>query len=60
MGKFLSLLMLTALLAVFGCSHSKEGQNYTHVIGGFTIRYFLEKMKPAEREAFLKEAGFEL
>jgi uncharacterized protein YegJ (DUF2314 family) len=30
------------------------------LIGGYTIRYFVEKMPPAERKAFLKEAGFEL
>jgi|ERR1041385_123843 uncharacterized protein YegJ (DUF2314 family) len=30
------------------------------LIGGYTIRYFVEKMSKAEREAFLKEAGFEL
>jgi uncharacterized protein YegJ (DUF2314 family) len=30
------------------------------LIGGFTIRYFIEKMSPQEREAFLKESGFEL
>ena len=30
------------------------------LIGGYTIRYFVEKMSPEEREAFLKEAGFEL
>jgi uncharacterized protein YegJ (DUF2314 family) len=35
-------------------------QDGRKLIGGFTIRYFVEKMKPAEREAFLKEAGFEL
>ena len=30
------------------------------LIGGYTIRYFVEKMSSKEREAFLKEAGFEL
>jgi uncharacterized protein YegJ (DUF2314 family) len=30
------------------------------LIGGYTIRYFVDKMSPKEREAFLKEAGFEL
>ena len=30
------------------------------LIGGYTIRYFLDKMSPEEREAFLKEAGYEL
>jgi len=30
------------------------------LVGGYTIRYFLDKMSPEEREAFLKEAGFEL
>jgi Uncharacterized protein conserved in bacteria len=30
------------------------------LIGGYTIRYFVEKMSPKEREAFLKEAGFDL
>jgi len=35
-------------------------QNGKTLIGGFTIRYFVDKMSPKEREAFLKEAGFEL
>jgi uncharacterized protein YegJ (DUF2314 family) len=35
-------------------------QDENKLIGGFTIRYFIEKMSPKEREAFLKEAGFEL
>lgn len=30
------------------------------MIGGFTIRYFLDRMSPKEREAFLKEANIEL
>ena len=30
------------------------------LIGGYTIRYFVDKMSTAEREAFLKESGFEL
>lgn len=30
------------------------------LVGGFTIRYFLDKMTPKEREAFLKQEGFEL
>jgi uncharacterized protein YegJ (DUF2314 family) len=30
------------------------------LIGGYTIRYFLERMTPAEREEELKAAGFEL
>ncbi len=30
------------------------------LIGGYTIRYFVEKMAPKEREEFLKQAGFEL
>ncbi len=30
------------------------------LIGGFTIRYFLEKMPAKERDAFLREAGFDL
>jgi uncharacterized protein YegJ (DUF2314 family) len=35
-------------------------QDGNKLIGGFTIRYFVERMSPTEREAFLKEAGFEL
>jgi uncharacterized protein YegJ (DUF2314 family) len=35
-------------------------QDEKKLIGGYTIRYFLDKMSPEEREAFLKEAGFEL
>lgn len=30
------------------------------LIGGFTIRYFIDRLSPQEREAFLKDAGFEL
>jgi uncharacterized protein YegJ (DUF2314 family) len=35
-------------------------QDGNKLIGGYTIRYFVEKMSAKEREAFLKEAGFEL
>lgn len=35
----------------------QDGQK---LVGGFTIRYFVERMPPKEREAFLKEAGFTL
>ena len=35
-------------------------QDGRKLIGGFTIRYFVEKMSLKEREAFLKEAGFDL
>lgn len=35
-------------------------QDGKKLIGGYTIRYFIQKMSPKEREAFLKEAGFEL
>jgi uncharacterized protein YegJ (DUF2314 family) len=35
-------------------------QDGKKLIGGFTIRYFVNKMPPKEREAFLKEEGFEL
>lgn len=35
----------------------QDGQK---LVGGFTIRYFLEQMSPKERAAFLKEAGFDL
>jgi uncharacterized protein YegJ (DUF2314 family) len=35
-------------------------QDGKKLVGGYTIRYFVEKMSPKEREAFLKEAGFEL
>lgn len=35
-------------------------QDGKKLIGGYTIRYFIEKMSPKERDAFLKEAGFEL
>ena len=30
------------------------------LIGGYTIRYFLDKMSPAERKEFLEQSGFEL
>jgi uncharacterized protein YegJ (DUF2314 family) len=30
------------------------------LVGGYTIRYFYERMSPKEREDFLKEAGFDL
>jgi uncharacterized protein YegJ (DUF2314 family) len=30
------------------------------LIGGYTIRYFVDKMSAAERKAFLQQAGFEL
>ena len=30
------------------------------LVGGFTIRYLADRMPPKEREALLKEAGFEL
>jgi len=35
-------------------------QDGKKLIGGYTIRYFVDKMSPKEREAFLKEVGFEL
>jgi uncharacterized protein YegJ (DUF2314 family) len=35
-------------------------QDGKKLVGGFTIRYFVERMSPKEREAFLKEAGFDL
>jgi uncharacterized protein YegJ (DUF2314 family) len=35
-------------------------QDGNKLVGGYTIRYFIEKMSPKERQAFLKEAGFEL
>jgi uncharacterized protein YegJ (DUF2314 family) len=35
-------------------------QDGNKLVGGYTIRYFIEKMSPKERAAFLKEAGFEL
>lgn len=35
-------------------------QDGEKLVGGFTIRYFVKKMSPKEREAFLKEAGFPL
>jgi uncharacterized protein YegJ (DUF2314 family) len=35
-------------------------QDGKKLVGGYTIRYFVEKMPPKERAAFLKEAGFEL
>jgi uncharacterized protein YegJ (DUF2314 family) len=35
-------------------------QDGTKLVGGYTIRHFINKMPPAEREAFLKKAGFEL
>ncbi len=35
-------------------------QDGRKLIGGFTIRYFVERMPAKEREAFLKDAGFDL
>jgi uncharacterized protein YegJ (DUF2314 family) len=35
-------------------------QDHKKLVGGYTIKYFVERMSPKEREAFLKEAGFEL
>jgi len=35
-------------------------QDGKKLVGGFTIRFFVERMSPKEREAFLKEAGFDL
>ena len=35
-------------------------QDEKKLVGGYTIRYFLDRMSPEEREAFLKEAGLEL
>jgi len=34
--------------------------NGNKLIGGYTIRYFVNKMSPKEKESFLKEAGFEM
>lgn len=35
-------------------------QDGKKLVGGYTIRYFVEKMLSKEREAFLQQAGFEL
>jgi uncharacterized protein YegJ (DUF2314 family) len=35
-------------------------QDGKKLVGGFTIKYFIERMSPKEREAFLKETGYEL
>ena len=35
-------------------------QDGKKLVGGYTIRYFIDKMSPKEREDFLKENGFEL
>lgn len=35
-------------------------QDGKKLMGGFTIRYFIERMSAKEREAFLKQSGFEL
>lgn len=35
-------------------------QDGKKLVGGYTIRYFIDKMSPKEREEFLKDAGFEL
>jgi uncharacterized protein YegJ (DUF2314 family) len=35
-------------------------QDGKKLIGGYTIRYFFDKMSPKERETFLKESGYEL
>lgn len=34
--------------------------NGTKLVGGYTIRYFYDRMSPKEKEEFLKEAGFEM
>ena len=35
-------------------------QDGKKLIGGYTVRYFFERMNPQERAAFLKETGLEL
>jgi uncharacterized protein YegJ (DUF2314 family) len=35
-------------------------QDGKKLIGGYTIRYFVDRMSPKEREEFLNENGFEL
>jgi uncharacterized protein YegJ (DUF2314 family) len=35
-------------------------QDGKKMIGGYTIRYFIDRMSPKERAEFLKEAGIEL
>jgi len=35
-------------------------QDGKKLIGGYTIRYFVDRMSPKERDEFLKENGFEL
>src|SRR5579864_6014306 len=35
-------------------------QDGKKLVGGYTIRYFIDRMSPKEREEFLKENGFEL
>jgi uncharacterized protein YegJ (DUF2314 family) len=35
-------------------------QDGVKLVGGFTIRYFVERMTPKERDVFLKQSGFEL
>jgi uncharacterized protein YegJ (DUF2314 family) len=34
--------------------------NGRKLVGGYTIRYFIERMTPAQRAEFLKSADFEL
>jgi len=34
--------------------------NGKKLVGGYTIRYFFERMTPQEKEDFLKQAGFEM
>ncbi len=35
-------------------------QDGRKLIGGYTIKYFVDRMSPKELETFLKQAGFEL
>ena len=35
-------------------------QDGKKLVGGYTIRYFVDRMSPKEKAEFLKEAGFEL
>jgi uncharacterized protein YegJ (DUF2314 family) len=35
-------------------------QDGKKLVGGYTIRYFIDQMSPKERAEFLKQAGFEL
>ncbi|WP_026840943.1 DUF2314 domain-containing protein [Citrifermentans bremense] len=53
-----------AMLMGTGCTPSAESVgdalNRCKLVGGYTIRYFVDKMSPPEKAEFLKKAGFKI